>query len=140
VIICFDFDGTLHDPDNREAGYRMGKPFVGAVELCTVLAAQGHQLLVHSCRATQDHHRGHVYDWLRYFKFPNMLVCVQKPKADVYVDNKALRFDGDWSHLAVALHQLGFLHGTPRASDEAGQHDTAGSRWPGDDGWGDSGA
>lgn len=90
--ICLDFDGTLHDPTNRKAGYKMGQPVEGAVEACWQLAGDGHLLMVHTARAQIDEYVQHVVDWLTYFKFPVMPVVVFKPIADVYVDDKALRF------------------------------------------------
>lgn len=104
--VCLDFDGVLHDPQNREPGYKMGKPVHGAMEACWSLVADGHVLSVHTARTQSGAHVGHVIDWLNYFGFPVMLVTVAKPVADVYVDDKALRFV-DWVAASSALERMG---------------------------------
>lgn len=93
AIICLDFDGTIHDPDNREPGYRMGKPVEGALEAVQYLLSQGHTLMIHSARVQSHPQRTHVNQWLDYFGFPKELECVvEKPLADIYVDDKGYRF------------------------------------------------
>ena len=119
MILCCDFDGVIHDPKNRDPHRRMGKPMPGALETIEVLVRNGHTVLVHTARIQSLDHVAHVYDWLWYFGFhPSIKVCAFKPMADVYVDDKALRFDG-WAPLAVSLYELGFLHGQARTGEQA---------------------
>lgn len=103
--VCLDFDGVLHNPHDREPGHRMGKPVHGAAEACWSLSAQGHELVVHTARTSEERHVGHVADWLLYFHFPPMAISVCKPQADVYLDDKALRFV-DWLSASDALARI----------------------------------
>jgi hypothetical protein len=103
--VCLDFDGVLHDPQNREPGYKMGKPVHGAMEACWGLVADGHVVIVHTARVGAIDHVQHVADWLTYFGFPVLPITVHKPIADVYVDDKALRFV-DWHSCGGALERM----------------------------------
>lgn len=84
----------------------MGPPIMGAHEAVWRLVRQGHECSVHTCRAKQDFQRKHVEDWLAYFDFPPLAVHVYKPDADVYLDDKGLRFL-DWKHALGALSDRG---------------------------------
>jgi hypothetical protein len=103
VIVALDFDGVLHDPYDREPGRRMGRPLEGALEACRKMADAGHQLVVFTVRAKDQQSTEHVTAWLRHFGFPPMAVAITKPAADVYIDNRAIRFT-TWSEFWQSLH------------------------------------
>jgi hypothetical protein len=110
LVLAIDFDGVLHDPTNVEPGYKMGKPVPGALGALTVLRQQGHMLIVHTNRvavdtmgaAYQAPDNSHVGRWLDYFGFPHMLVTAVKPNADVFLDDRAVRFY-NWHHAMAAI-------------------------------------
>ena len=123
MIICCDFDGVIHDPTNRDPHRRMGKPVPGALEAIEYLVACGHKVLVHTARVRAVDHIAHVADWLDYFGFPTVVaVCAFKPMADVYLDDKGMRFD-DWNTSLAVLTGRGarvdFKHGQARTSEQA---------------------
>jgi hypothetical protein len=91
-IIAVDFDGVLHDPDSRLPGYRMGQPVEGAVDAMRRLRDEDHTLIIHTVRDNWDLH---VTKWLSYFRVPYHDVTNVKPNADVFIDDKAIRFT-DW--------------------------------------------
>ena len=99
MIVAVDFDGVLHDPSNRLPGYRMGQPIAGAVEAVGQLFREGHVIVVHTVRDDSDRH---VTKWLAYFKVPHNGVTNRKPNADVFIDDKAIRFT-DWPSALAAL-------------------------------------
>lgn len=105
--ICLDFDGVLHDPTNREPGYRMGKPVAGARTAVELLLASGHELVVHSSRVRRVEDGRHVVEWMAYFGFPNEAIHVSlaKPLADVYLDDKAVRFVA-WPEAMAELQRI----------------------------------
>lgn len=71
----------------------MGVPIAGAVGALDSLLAAGHTLVVHTVRNNAD---GHVGRWLDYFGFdPSIGVTHIKPNADLFIDDKAIRFT-DW--------------------------------------------
>lgn len=134
-VICLDFDGVLHDPTNRDEGFRMGKPVEGALHAVEKLLRAGHTLVIHSCRARYASDRDHVQAWLAYFHFPPIHVVYTKPPADVYIDDRAVRFEEPddldqragytaWDCTMVKLRMLGLTIGAPRANALGLQHGT----------------
>lgn len=91
INICLDFDGVLHDQKNAPKGHRMGTPIDGALESVNRLLAEGHHLVVGTCRANTGGPK-HVQDWMAYFGFPPLEVTGIKPIAHCYIDDRALRF------------------------------------------------
>lgn len=89
MVVAVDFDGVIHNPGDVAPGYRMGRPVPGAQDGMRQLAAAGHTLIVHTVRGDTG---GHVSAWLRHFDIPFHGVTNVKPDADVYLDDKAVRF------------------------------------------------
>jgi hypothetical protein len=100
VILAIDFDGTIHNPKDRDPGYKMGKPIPGAVEALQQLHNEGHRIVVHSVWASSG--IGPMAGWLRYFNVPYDDITSQKPLADFYIDDRAIRFV-DWPGTLEAL-------------------------------------
>lgn len=93
MLIAVDFDGVIHNPDARPAGHRMGVPIAGAVDALDSLLAAGHTVVVHTVRDNSD---GHVGRWLDYFGIDRSIPVTNfKPNADLFIDDKAIRFT-DW--------------------------------------------
>lgn len=117
--VATDFDGTIHDQDNREPGRKMGKPFPGAKETLTRLRELGATIVIHTCRARPyketvdgvDYEPGvkHVEDWLNFFEIPFDEVTAIKPLAMAYVDDKAIPFQGNWADIERELLSLYYL-------------------------------
>lgn len=106
LTLAIDFDGVLHNPLDREPGYTMGKPIMGAVASMKALHQQGHTLVVHTTRGPVTEMgpdgKNHVCAWMRYFEIPfKSLTCI-KPNADVYLDDRAVRFV-NWNHALMAI-------------------------------------
>ena len=89
MIIALDFDGVVHDRANPKPGRRMGPPFNEAKIGVEVLLAQGHEVFIHTCMAQNESGHKAVADWLDYYSFP-YLEIVEKPLADVYIDDRGL--------------------------------------------------
>jgi hypothetical protein len=111
MIVCLDFDGVLHDAAHPKPGRRMGPPIAGAYEAVRALLRRGHVVLVHTARAQTEAQLVHVSDWLDYYGFPNEVrVVLAKPAADVYLDDKGLRFRGDWDATLVQVESYRRAH------------------------------
>lgn len=105
VRICLDFDGVIHDAAHPVPGRLMGPPVEGALAAVNYLIDQGHTLVVHTARIREGDNGTHVVQWLAYWKFPEIPVALRKPYADVYVDDKGLRF-GNWDIAIIQLRNL----------------------------------
>lgn len=93
--LAIDFNGVIEDPDNKEKGYKMGKPIAGAVEALQELKTRGNIIVIHSIWADSEKKVQAMGEWCRYFSIPYDFITNKKPNCDVYLDNKAIRFE-DW--------------------------------------------
>lgn len=93
--IAVDFDGTIHDPFNRKKGYKMGQPIPGAAQAIKMLRDKGHEVIIFPTWADSQQRRQAIVDWLTYFQVPFDDVTSVKPEADIYIDDRAIRFT-DW--------------------------------------------
>jgi len=91
-VHAIDFDGVIHDHKNPVPGRRMGAPIEGAKEAITELKRRGDTVIVHSVWAGNPKV---IEDWMRYYEIPFDEVTNIKPQADIYLDDKAVRFT-DW--------------------------------------------
>lgn len=93
--IAIDFDGTIHNPDQRLPGYKMGQPIQGAAEAIRQLRLQGHHIIIFPTWANTEQGRRAIVDWLSYFGVEFDDITSTKPDADLYIDNNGYRFT-DW--------------------------------------------
>lgn len=102
-IIAVDFDNVLYDYDGKWRGGELPLPPVpGAPEAMQSLAAAGHKLIVFSTRGWLRKHRERMAAWLDAHHIPYDDIARTKPNADVYIDDKALRF-GTWGETLYLL-------------------------------------
>lgn len=85
--LALDWDDTLIDVETKE--WRPG----ALLALRTALKA-GHRVSILTSRALWPEGRAEVEQKLAEARLPIQVYA--KPDADVYVDDKAFRFDGDW--------------------------------------------
>lgn len=107
--ISIDFDGVLHDYSGGWTGYKPeGGPVPGAVEFTSDLQDQGFQVIVSSCRALTDLGRRYIREWLddNGFRMEFMHVTAEKPHAEFYIDDRAIRFEGDFKQVEEQMKTL----------------------------------
>jgi hypothetical protein len=117
--ICVDLDNTLVekgpgevDPETMEEGEPQDIPTEGAVEAMQQLAEEGHRLTVFTARfnpmpaALRNEMKQAIEQELQEMGFPPMEVWtgMNKPSADIFIDDNAVTYDGDWG-LALAQAQ-----------------------------------
>lgn len=92
--LCLDFDGVLHSYTSGWVGHSEipDPPVEGAVLACRDLVEAGWVLYVLSSRSDLRP----VAAWLALWDFPPMALTRTKPIAVAYVDDRAVRFEGDW--------------------------------------------
>ena len=109
-IAVIDFDGTL---------CKFAFPKVGAVEpnvkkALELLRAKGYTIKIHSCRTsvtpypgdstTRKSHINLILDFLKKYEIPfDEILLMDKPIADVYIDDRAVRYEGNWMEIARGL-------------------------------------
>lgn len=98
MTLAIDFDGVVHDSKNPIAGRRMGAPLAGAKEALTELNFD-HKIIIFSVWA-KGKGAITITDWMNYYDIPFTEITNIKPQADVYLDDKAIRFTS-WSDKAL---------------------------------------
>jgi hypothetical protein len=105
-VICVDYDDTLR---NRHSGM----PVEGAAEAMRTLKSQGFTLIISSARLDPvlwgdllKHRVADIIAWLAQHQIPYDQVVEHKPAADLYIDDKAYRFQGDWNQAVSDVAQL----------------------------------
>lgn len=95
----FDFDGVIATYDGFKGFDVLGEPIEDMIQAMRDLKERGYYLVVFTTRpATQT-----LVDWLKRNKVPyddinrntkNPLLTSNKPIADVYIDDRAVRYSG----------------------------------------------
>lgn len=99
--IALDFDGVFHACEGEWtfASVIDEKPLDGAREFCELLLDKGFSVVIFSCRGDMGGVDA-IKAWLKKYDFPNIAVSSGcKPSADIYVDDRGYRFDGDFGRL-----------------------------------------
>lgn len=95
--ICLDFDGVIH---SYQSGW-MGEdiipdPPIHRVDLAIKRLRKDYRVVVYSSRCRTAEGREAITNWLAKHHIEVDEVCQNKPAAHVYVDDRAVRFSGDW--------------------------------------------
>jgi hypothetical protein len=100
--ICIDFDGVLHSYSSGWQGATVipDPPTDGAQAFVACMLGAGWEVVVCSTRAEEHDGRAAIRGWLARHGFPDLDVSHGKPPALVYLDDRAMRFDGAWPNLA----------------------------------------
>lgn len=99
--IAVDFDHTIYDRPEKEAylGELKGSPLPGAIEALEELMADND---VYVLTARPDLER--VKAWLKKEGL-DLKVTNKKEPSDVYIDDKAIAFEGDWEEILEKLEE-----------------------------------
>ena len=99
TTICLDFDGVIHKRTGEWMGPTVfnGDLIPGAQEgIDRMRGGMGYRVLVHSARCNSSDAAGAIEDYLGAAGIAVDGVVALKPLANVYVDDRAVRFSGDW--------------------------------------------
>lgn len=104
TIICLDFDGVLNNFNHNFISHELipEEPVPGAREWCWSVWDSGKaDLIVSSGRCQSEIGIAAIETWLEKWGFPPMPISPVKPVAHVYIDDRAYKFNGDWSTVDV---------------------------------------
>lgn len=92
--ICFDFDGVLNTYNGWKGEDELFEPREGLEDFLKSLKADGFKLIIHSTRSST-----HIADWLNKYRLSKYisLVTQTKPIATVYLDDRAIKFNGKFT-------------------------------------------
>jgi hypothetical protein len=116
--ISLDFDGVLHDYSNGWTGYvPQGEPVPGAVAFAYWLADQNIDIIISSCRAYTQIGRLAIRDWLDKHGFPSEFIHItcEKPHAEWYLDDRGIRFDGNFDLVRIKMEHQPWYAAQPEA-------------------------
>jgi len=95
--VAIDIDGTLCE-EVYHTKYPEARPFDGAVGYVKNIVIKGHKAFYYSARHEED--REVTMAWLQKWGFPVLPLILDKPLADVYVDDRScpdlITFDALW--------------------------------------------
>lgn len=119
--LCIDIDGTLCDLRQPHQTYADLQPLPGAVEKLKTLRQAGHYIILATARhmKTCDANVGMVIakqgkillQWLEDYGIEYDEIWFGKPNADVYIDDRGYRFEGNWND--ISIEQLTILASSP---------------------------
>jgi len=101
--ICIDFDGVIAELTHELDEY--GPIIPGSREAILEFKNLGYKIIIHTARPTNNGHKKRLEEYLNkvgiYFDWinenPDHSLDSPKPLADLYIDDRALRFNGSWS-------------------------------------------
>lgn len=104
LTIAIDFDGVIHDYKKTEEGHCMGPPIPGALEALKALWKAEHTVIIFTCRGDATEH---VRAWFKHYdcRYWDQITDL-KPRADIYIDDKGLKFI-TWEGTLQAIADLG---------------------------------
>ena len=106
--VVFDFDGVIHSYTSGWKGANVipDPPVPGIREAIAEIRAYGYEVVVVSTRCATTEGHGAVRAWLIDNEIEVDAVKMEKPPAIVYIDDRAICFDGRPEHLLRRIMQF----------------------------------
>ena len=107
VKIALDFDGVLHSygPAGWTGPVPTGEPVPQAREFVLWLLSKGYELAIFSARANHPMGKAAIEEWLIQWGFPAIEISLEKPHADLYLDDRGFRFEGSFAPVIDFLNR-----------------------------------
>jgi len=110
-VISIDFDGTICKKQKYGDGLIYQTPIPGAKKFMDKLKADGYRIVILTVRMSPDKKGNLLWkkyqleSWLGRYNIPYHEITNNKPDADLYIDDKALRFT-DWKSAEKSFNKL----------------------------------
>lgn len=109
--VCVDFDGVIAELSEDIAQF--GRAIPGAAEAIREIRRWGYRVIIHTARPATPEHALRLGAWLvdHDILFDEINLNSEcewptaKPLADLYIDDRALHFEGDWPATVRAARQ-----------------------------------
>lgn len=94
--VVFDFDGVIHSYTSGWKGKTiiLDPPVPGIREAIRDIHAAGYEVVIVSTRCATAEGTDAIKNWLKMYDITVDRVCKEKPPAIVYIDDRAICFDG----------------------------------------------
>lgn len=104
LIICFDFDGVIHEYKNPWTTHTEIKdgPVPGTRDAINVLK-EYFKIVIYSARSKDAWGIEAMKEWLARYDIYYDEIVEHKPPAIAYVDDRAVRFEGVWTPIVKYL-------------------------------------
>lgn len=97
--IALDFDGVLHDYTKGWTGIiPEGKPIPGSLDFVKKILSMNYNIIVFSARLSEKNSYKEMKKWLKEYDFPDLELSNEKPNAEIYIDDRGYRFDGNFKN------------------------------------------
>ena len=97
--VVFDFDGVIHSYTSGWQGETKipDPPVKGIDRALKALHDAGYEVVIVSTRCSTEFGRTAIENWLDMYGLTHLVdrVCKEKPPAIVYIDDRAICFDGN---------------------------------------------
>ncbi|MFM9061224.1 MAG: hypothetical protein ACKOQP_06105 [Bacteroidota bacterium] len=125
MTVAIDFDGVLH---LYSQGWQEGRiydpPVPGSREALTAMKALGWKIYIYSTRSNKLYHKDQTKDqenamkaWLDEHGIPyDRIWGFGKPLAELYIDDRALTFQGNWEETLHAAQNFTPWNRPPKSS------------------------
>ena len=98
---CFDMDGVICQLNSEHYIHR--RPIEETINLMSRLRDEGHMVIIHTGRHIDK--LKDTKEWLGIHNVQYDHIQFGKPVADVYIDDKGLRFKGTWTKKELKYFQ-----------------------------------
>lgn len=106
--VVFDFDGVIHSYISGWQGIDVipDEPVDGIRDVIENIRKAGYEVVVVSTRCNEENGKYAVCEWLAKYDIHVDDVMKEKPPAIVYIDDRAICFDGDTKTLLDKINNF----------------------------------
>ena len=105
--ICLDFDGVVHSYRSGWCGVdQIPDPPIHGSDRAIARLRKDYRVVIHSSRCASAEGRAAIEGWLAKHNIKVDEICEHKPPALAYIDDRAIRFKGNWAETMSDLNEF----------------------------------